>query len=195
MAKKPDDSPAPDEPRRGLSGFQKVIFGLLALVFVGSLGARAAGLGSSGDAGSDQPRTTLAPGGSGEAGEKSFLPGLPGSEGEGATTGAPESGSIESLLPVFTEASFFGLIGFSLGYLSRKVIKLLLIFVALFFLGIQGLQYAGVIQDVDWPMAIEYVNDFVLNLKENNTLTEWLTDRVPTAGALVAGYFVGLKRG
>jgi uncharacterized membrane protein (Fun14 family) len=194
MAKQAAKTPETPEPERGLSGFQKTIFLVLALVFVGSLGARAMLTG--GDAApTGSERTSLGSTDPDELGGKSFLPGLPGGEAAPAPGATAEPGSLEALLPVFTEASFFGLIGFALGYLSRKVFKLVLIFVALLFLGVQGLVYAGIIESVDWPKAIQYVNDFVLNLKENETFTQWLTDRVPTAGALTAGYLVGLKRG
>lgn len=103
--------------------------------------------------------------------------------------------AIEDLLPYFTEASFFGLIGFALGYTSRKVVKLGLILLALLFAAIQGLQMAGVIQNVDWGRAIELVNDWILNIKEDQSVTDWLTDKVPSAGALFAGYLIGFKQG
>ena len=188
-------SDAAPNKKNGLSGFQKTILYALVLFFVGSLAARAA-LG--GDSPGSEPspgsgRTALAPGAE-QAGGKSFLPGL--EEALGGTAEAPaESGSIEALLPVFTEASFFGLIGFALGYASRKILKLGLIFLAVFFVGVQGLVHAEIIQEVDWPKAVDYVNNFILNLKENNTFSDWLTDRVPTAGSLIGGYVFGLRRG
>lgn len=179
--------------KKGLSGFQKTILYALVLLFAGSLVARAALGGGASESGSDSGRTALAPG-SDEAGGKGFLPGLDEALGGSAESPA-ESGSIEALLPVFTEASFFGLIGFALGYASRKILKLGLIFLAVFFVGVQGLVHAEIIQEVDWPKAIDYVNNFVLNLKENNTFSDWLTDRVPTAGSLIGGYLFGLRRG
>ena len=177
-----------------MSGFQKTILFALLFLFVGSLAARAAmGLGGRSAAPAEPARTSLAPSEL-DASGKSFLPGLEEALG-GLGEPEPEPRSIESLIPIFTEASFFGLIGFALGYASRKVIKLGLIFLAIFFVGIQGLVHAEIIQEVDWPRAIDHVNDFVLNLKENNTFTAWLTDRVPTAGSLIGGYLFGLRRG
>lgn len=112
---------------------------------------------------------------------------------DGSEEGAGQA--IEDLLPYFTEASFFGLIGFALGYTSRKVVKLGLILMALIFAAIQGLHMAGVIENVDWGKAIELVNHWILNIKEDQSVTEWLTDKVPSAGALLAGYFIGFKQG
>ena len=125
--------------------------------------------------------------------EEDGFPIFGGDEEEEAELGK-QSSMVADSLPVVSEASFFGLIGFALGYTSRKVIKLCLIFIAVFFIGIQGLSYAGVL-NVDWSRAVRLVNDVVLNLKENRTFLEVLKDRIPSAGALTAGYLLGFKRG
>ncbi len=70
----------------------------------------------------------------------------------------------------------------------------MLIFLAIFFVGIQALSYGGVLS-VDWQKFVDLLNDLILNLKENETLTEVLKDRVPTAGAMMAGYWLGFRRG
>jgi len=98
------------------------------------------------------------------------------------------------VMPYVTEGSFFALIGFALGYLSRKVVKVGLILLALLFVAVQGLSYAGVVA-VDWDRALQLVNDLVLNLKENQTFTEVIKDRLPSAGGLVAGYALGFRKG
>lgn len=160
--------------------FQKIVLGLMATVLVGAGAARAL-IG-----GGDEPTSAS----SELVGKSEFI--KIGGEPE------PEPGpgqAIEDLLPYFTEASFFGLIGFALGYTSRKVVKLGLILLALLFASIQGLQMAGVIQGLDWAKAIELVNDWVLNIKEDQSVTQWLTDKIPSAGALIAGYLVGFKQG
>lgn len=111
-----------------------------------------------------------------------------------ATQAEPATSDAAKTLPYVTEGSFFALIGFALGYASRKAVKLLMILVALLFLGLQGLVFAGVAQ-VDWGMLVERVNTLVLNVREGTSLTEWLADRVPSAGGLVAGYLLGFRRG
>jgi uncharacterized membrane protein (Fun14 family) len=170
-------------PTGGLSGLQKLLLFLLATALVLSAAGRyalAQGWIKSGDGTSTKG---LGPGGTSLSGETI-----------GKGSGAP-AGGLEAALPMVTEASFFGLIGFALGYLSRKIFKVALIGIALFFLGLQGLVHFEVIQPVDWPLAVQKVNDFILNLKQNQTFTQWITERVPTAGALTAGYLLGLKRG
>ena len=96
-------------------------------------------------------------------------------------------------MPYITEGSFFALIGFALGYLSRTILKVGLIVLGACFLLIQGLAWAEVI-DVDWSRAIQLANDLVLNLRENASVTEMLKDKLPTTGALAAGYALGFRR-
>jgi len=134
------------------------------------------------------------------SGEPSF-PGFPGTtttpEGEPDTTGGAatsEPSTAETLLPYVTEGSFFALIGFALGYASKKVLKLGLIVLAVFFVALQGLSYLEVIT-IDWKRAIDVVNDLILNLNENQTILDFVKDRVPTLGGFGAGYLLGFRRG
>lgn len=165
---------------------------VLAVVFAGSVTARAV-MGDEPEpaaAATGDTASGTSPGGS------SFLPGIGGQPPQPPKESEPEKepGAVESAMPLVSEASFFGMIGFALGYFARKVVKLGLILLAIFFIGIQGLSYSGVIS-VDWARALELFNDFVLNLKENQTVGEVLKDRIPTAGALVAGYWLGFRKG
>ena len=181
------------QARSGMGAFQKFALVVFGLGLVGSVVARWF-LGSSEPGSSGGPAKASLEGGAapGELGGKSFLPGL---EGLGSAEPVQAAGGFEEMLPFFTEASFFGLIGFGLGYASRKIIKIALVFAGLFFLGLQGLVAAEVVESVDWGKLIDTLNQFVFNLKENATFSSWVTDRVPTAGALATGYFVALKRG
>ena len=72
--------------------------------------------------------------------------------------------------------------------------KLGLLLIAAFFVALQALSYAGV-ATVDWGRAIEALNDLILNLKENQSLTAVLKDKIPTTGAFAGGYLLGFKRG
>jgi uncharacterized membrane protein (Fun14 family) len=157
-----------------------VLWGLLALL-LGSVAARGALLSSrtaseGGGAAALQPNNYLATG----LGE--------------APRSQADSGAIEKALPYITEGSLFALIGFALGYATRKVFKVGLIVLALVFIGIQVLVYTGSAQ-IEWGGVVEWVNKGVLNLKENETLSGFFTKRVPSAGALLASYIVGFRRG
>ena len=172
-----------------LGPVQKIALSTIAVIFMVSIVCRVA-------FGGGAPERTSYSGGALPAGAQGFVSGentpifLPTETGETQE----DSGAIESVLPVLTEASFFAMIGFALGYASRKVVKLGLIVLAGFFVMLQLLTYGGV-TTIDWGRFVDILNDWVLNLKENQTITDVLTDRVPTAGSLVAGYFLGFRKG
>ena len=46
-----------------------------------------------------------------------------------------------------------------------------------------------------WDKMIALLNDLILNLKQNQTLTEVLKDRIPTTSAFATGAFLGYRRG
>ncbi len=165
----------------GLTGLQKVVAGLFLVVLGGSVAARAA-LGPPDAA----PAASSAPAG---AHALSLVP----------TTSEPsaapaEAQGLEQYLPYLTEASLFGLIGFALGYTTRKIFKVALILIALAFIGAQVGVHQGWFE-VDWGGLLQRLNDWVFNLKADAPITDFLTDRVPAAAALLIGWVVGFRRG
>ena len=159
-----------------LTKAQRTTLGIFAGIFVLSIVARAA---LSDDPTPSTPQGALT----------MITPGA-----EVATPAGEEPGAVESLLPYFSEASFFGLIGFAVGYGARKVVKLALLVIAGFFLFLQVLVFADV-ATIDWGRAVDLVNSLILNLKENRTITEVLVDRVPSTGAFLSGWFLGFRKG
>ena len=177
------------DERGGLGGFRKLVLFTLLGVLALSVAARAV-------LGDPAPMSGAGDRAATPEGASSFVSGLPPAN-PGSTDDAveaAESGSVEQLLPFLTEGSFFALIGFALGYATRKVVKLLLIFVAIFFAGLQALVYAGV-ADVDWGQAIDLLNGLILNVKEEQTLTEIAKAKLPSFGGLAGGYLLGWRRG
>lgn len=168
---------------RGMSAYHKVALALIAVVLTGSVALRAwTGAGS--PAGPSAPPGALSTG----QGLRADTP----SGGAGASE-APEP-PWKAALPAVTEGSFFALIGFALGYTTRKLIKLGLILLAVGFVALQVLVHLGAVE-VDWGAAVAKLNELVLNVGESGTVGELLTDRVPAAGGLATGYFLGLRRG
>ena len=106
-------------------------------------------------------------------------------------TGKPQEGV---LLRVDEEVVVLGVGTRQKEYAAKKVVKLALIFIALIFVALQVLSYMQVVT-IDWSRFLEIVNDFILNLKENQTIGEILKDRIPTAGALIGGYALGFRKG
>lgn len=157
-----------------LSGLQLGLVALFALLFVGSLVLR--GRSSS-------------PGGA--AGLPAGASGLTATDPEATPEEAPP---LERALPYVTESSLFGLIGCALGYASRKFLKLALIGLALFFVGLQTLVWLDAVT-IDWSALVARVNAGLLELRDGEPLTSFLTRRVPAAGGLLLGYWVGFARG
>lgn len=190
MTEKQPKSPASAggaSPRPPLSPASKAILIAIVAVLVLSIVARAMMGGEGGS-------TPASDGESAQVQGSSFLPGQQPTGGEGANQQEAPAGGLESALPYITEGSFFALLGFAVGYAAKKFLKIGLIVLAVFFVGLQVLSYMDVIS-VDWSRAVEVLDKFVLNLKENQTVTEVLKDRLPSAGAFLAAWFVGFRSG
>lgn len=164
----------------GLTGLQKGLLGIFSVLLLGSVAVRAA---------TAPDRTAESAGGPSGASSLTIM-------APGTVDSPPADGvqGLEQYLPYVTEASFFGLIGFALGYTTRKIFKILLILIAVAFVGTQVGVQAGWFE-VDWDGVLAKLNDWVFNLKANATVTDFLTDRVPSAAALLVGWLVGFKRG
>ena len=166
----------------GMTGLQRIALWSLVLLLVGSVAARAAFLGTRADA---SPASTLHPAGF-VASVDSPVDAQQGHEGV--------PGAIETALPYVTEGSLFALIGFALGYATRKVFKLGLLLIAVGFVGVQVLVHYGLIE-VEWSQVTQWINGALLNLRENESVSRFLTNRVPSALALLAGWVLGFQRG
>lgn len=167
----------------GMSRLQKLALWSLVVLLIASVAARAAFL-------STKPASS---GGSSSAVEPSSY--LASTKGDSAAAAHDEqAGALEKALPYVTEGSLFGLIGFALGYATRKVFKLGLLLIALAFVAIQALTYFDLV-NVEWGPVVVWINKALLNLKENESFTQFLTKRVPSVGALLAGYVFGFQRG
>lgn len=164
-----------------LTGLQRITLIGLAVLLIGSAITRAVLL-SRAEPSSSATNSTLEP--------ANYLA----STRSTTTTSARETSAFEDALPFVTEGSLFALIGFALGYTTRKVFKIGLIVLAVAFIAIQALTYAKV-ASVDWGGLVDWLNKAVLNLKENDTVTQFVTRRIPSTGALVAGALLGFKRG
>lgn len=166
-----------------MSAYHKVVLALIALVLTGSVALRAwAGAGS--PAGPAAPPGALSTGHGLRADTQSG----------GAGASEDPAPAWKAALPAVTEGSFFALIGFALGYTTRKLFKLGLILLALGFVALQVLVHLGAVQ-VDWSAAVAKLNELVLNVRGSGTAGELLRARVPAAGGMATGYFLGLRRG
>lgn len=112
-----------------------------------------------------------------------------------AAESAPSAASfLDTALPYITEASLFGLIGFALGFTSRKIFKLVLVLAALGFIAIQVLVSMGKLE-VDWSSVVHSIDHWILNIDVHASVPSFLKARVPTLAAFAVGYLLGLRKG
>ncbi|MBK6940041.1 MAG: hypothetical protein IPH13_07515 [Planctomycetes bacterium] len=179
-----------------LRGF---IFVTLLVVLVGSIAVRAATTSSS-PASSSVALDALSKSSDGSDAAQGFVGGTGGGSSPtsvpvgGTSTTTDGATTPESVLPYLTEGSFFGILGFALGYTSRKIVKLFLILLALVFAAVQGLAVAGV-ADVDWNKALALANDLIFNVNQHAGWIEFMKAKLPSAGAFCGGFLLGFKRG
>jgi len=113
--------------------------------------------------------------------------------GEQPQTAPPpeEQSTLDTVLPFVTEGGIVMIVGLILGMMTRSILKIGLFFLFLGFIGIQYLNYKGVIT-VDWGA----MKDFVLNMvPKGASLAEIVQKKLPSLGAFGLGYLLGLKRG
>jgi len=112
-----------------------------------------------------------------------------------AENGSPDGGALWTMAkPILTRLGFGGMLGWSVGFLFKKSLKLLAVLIALIFIGIQFLVARGYIQNIDWT-AIGA--DFKAFLSEGffTNLGSFLLKNLPFGAGFLAGFVVGLKMG
>lgn len=162
--------------QHGMAFFQKVVLAAVGVTLVASVAARMLLHRPSHPASNPMPE------------------GARGFAADTASKSPEQADWLASVLPVVTEASLFGLIGFALGYTTRKAFKLLLILIAVAFVVVQVLVARGELH-VDWGGAVRAIQAWVLNLRADVPITEFLKTRVPTVIAFVTCWFLGFRRG
>jgi uncharacterized membrane protein (Fun14 family) len=121
-----------------------------------------------------------------------LVPGGPQPGGQPQTAPPPqEKETIDVVLPFVSEGGIAMILGLLLGMITRSFLKVMLLFAVLGFVGLQYMNYKGVIT-VDWGA----MKDFVLNMvPKGASLSQVVQQKLPSLGAFGLGYLLGLKRG
>ena len=116
-----------------------------------------------------------------------LVPGTTGGEEE------PPPTAKEKILGYLTEAAIAMLLGMMLGIATTVAIKTV---VVLLVVGVAGAQFYAYKTGtaIDWGAAGNWVKEFVFNLTGGADLKQVAVDKLPSLGAFVIGYFLGLKR-
>ncbi len=173
-----------------------LILALLVLIAV-SIGVRMTRARSAKSAEAAQPSENARSGNTGLTGN-SVLPGGDGPAGDpnGVTADQPEKKpeGMDALLPFLTEGGVAMLLGIGFGMATRAIFKIFMIGVLILFAVIQYLSIKGILT-VDWGAMGQWINDFVLNVKEKWGIAEIVQHKLPSAGSFGIGFYLGLKRG
>jgi uncharacterized membrane protein (Fun14 family) len=105
-----------------------------------------------------------------------------------------EPSALEKAVPYVTEAGSAMLLGFMLALATRFALKLAIIGLVLGFVALQYLAYKGILT-VDWSAFASWVGENVLNATKDADAGLVAQEKIPTAGAGVLGYLLGLKKG
>ena len=121
-------------------------------------------------------------------GAAALVAGDPDAEPEKAPT------TMEKALPFVTESALAMLLGLALGMATRMVVKLLVLGLVLFVVVMQYLAFKGVVT-VDWSALGTWLRDFVMNVGGSEGVGGFVEHKLPAAGSLLTGYYLGLRRG
>ncbi len=176
---------AEQNARKSLAWRRRLVI-LLLLVVAGSIVARVV---SAKERSAATPSATSTPR-SGLAG--GLVPGDAPHPGQPPETEPREPN--QDILPYLTEGGIAMLIGIALGMATRTAAKILVLLFAVFFLGVQFLAAKGIV-DIDWSAFTTWLRQFVLNISGDKGLGAIVQHKLPSAGSLVIGYYLGLKKG
>jgi len=106
--------------------------------------------------------------------------------------------SLETLTPLATQLGTGGIIGFVVGYALKKLFKLIIVLIGIFFVILQYLAYEDFIV-INYDKIIARLEGFIVSLMQSGgggfTLPTFLQANIPFAGSFIAGLGVGLKMG
>ena len=107
---------------------------------------------------------------------------------------AKEPGALEKILPYITEAGSAMLLGYMLALATRSVLKMAIFALVLAFVGLQFLAYKGIL-NVDLGQFAAWIGDNLFNVSADADAGRVAREKIPTAGAGLLGYLLGLKKG
>ena len=99
------------------------------------------------------------------------------------------------LLPIAMSASGGFVVGFIVGYAVKKALKVMIVLIGLFIVGIIFLGYYGVVT-VNYNKLEVLAKDMVMLISSNSgKFVNWMTVDIPFSGSMLAGLVLGFKKG
>ena len=120
-----------------------------------------------------------------------FVSGMP--TGEEPPPASAEDTPLWAPLMAKGGLSFF--LAFCIGYALRAALKVTMLGIGVIALATFGLQYAGVIGEIDWARAQGFWNDLTANLgTQFESLKDFVAGSLPTAASGTVGLVAGFRR-
>jgi uncharacterized membrane protein (Fun14 family) len=108
---------------------------------------------------------------------------------------ALEELGMEALTPMVVQLGFGGVTGAAVGYAVKKLLKLVVIFIGIFFLGLIYLEYTGFIE-IHYAKFTEAFNQMIERIMGGGlTLPNIVSTNLPAVGGFAAGFLLGFKKG
>jgi uncharacterized membrane protein (Fun14 family) len=124
-------------------------------------------------------------------GNPSF-PGYPDAQGDPAADAGSDGG--QDLSPVFLRGGFSFFVAFCVGYATRSWLKIAMMLLGTFFLGVFVLSYASLLE-VNWTTLDAWWDQLVGHVQaQSASFHTFLTGSLPNAGLATLGLYTGFKR-
>jgi uncharacterized membrane protein (Fun14 family) len=103
--------------------------------------------------------------------------------------------AVETFYPLLGQLGFGGILGFVIGYASKKLLKILMVFIGLFFMSLLYLSYMGFIQ-INYDKISRSMENFLKSLFSGGlSLPVFLSVNIPFIGSFIVGFGLGFKMG
>lgn len=102
---------------------------------------------------------------------------------------------MELMTPMVVQMGFGGLAGLAVGYAIKKLLKLVVMLIGIFLLGLAYLKYVGLIE-IHFDKLTEAFNQLAGKVSSGGiALSNLLSANLPAAGGFIAGFILGFKKG
>jgi uncharacterized membrane protein (Fun14 family) len=106
-----------------------------------------------------------------------------------------EEAGMDLLTPMIVQLGFGGVAGLAVGYAVKKLLKLVVLLIGVFFLGLAYLKYIGLIE-IHFDKLSEAFNQLAEKILGGGlVLPNILSTNLPAVGGFAAGFVLGFKKG
>lgn len=102
--------------------------------------------------------------------------------------------SADPIASATTQLGFGTIVGFAVGYAAKKVVKLLLIFLGLFFVALQYLAFQGFIT-INYQKFQQAFEALAGRMMDSPPIPAFITAGIPFYGSFALGFALGFKKG